>query len=468
MSKRPPQKRRQRQHGVLPAGFQWRDGRPRWLPSPTRRAQGWKPADLATTTVRGEKIWMGQGEAIERAAAIGAAVEAWTLRSQPVPADMAAFAPAGSLDASRPSPAQRLDRRTIGALQDAWFESSRFTLPRAQGGLAPSTIVDYRSKLNRLNHALVESEDPADVQRLRALPIDTLAVPEDEDDDFPLDDAYQWLLDNVGHTMAHGVLSVASAWLTWCWKKKRIRSLAANPVELIERAPPAGRIRVATQAEISAMVAAATRVGHPSIGDAILLGLDLGWSLQDILRLDWRRVVKTPEGWEITRVARGKTAVASSDIPLMAVGAACVERITARNKAAKVTWAHLIVREPSPRNRTGVWTPRAFNAAWNLVRDEAAKTCPSLIAGDGIPGSEHEGPFNFMDTRDTFITLAHDAGLDAAEVCKRSLHKNTARVHAVWEKHYGTGGRAVGRSGARKMGAHMQAAGWVAALSKVV
>jgi hypothetical protein len=55
--------------------------------------------------------------------------------------------------------------------------------------------------------------------------------------------------------------------------------------------------------------------------------------------------------------------------------------------------------------------------------------------------------------------------MEPGEVCKRSLHKDTARVLAVWAKHYGTGGRAVGRSGARKMGAHMDAAGWVAALT---
>lgn len=470
MSKRPsPQKRRQRQHGVLPAGFQWRDGRPRWLPSPTRRAQGWRPVDLATVTARGGKVWDRQGDAIERCRAINAAVEAWTLRGAPVPADMAAFAPPGSIDGTGLTPAQRADRRSIGALLDEWLTSSKFALSRAQGGLAPSTAADYRSKARVLLHGLVESDDAAKVAALRALPIETLAVPEEEDEDFPLDAAYQWLLSNRGHDMAYGVMAVASVFFTWCWKKKRIKALSANPVELIDRAPPAGKIRVGTQHELAAILASAKALNLESVGDTVMMALDLGWSLKDLLRLERRQLTRMADEtgrdrWHVVRVARAKTGVASSEIPLLAIGEACVNRIVARHADAKVTPTHLIVREPSPRNRSGVWTARAFNDAWRTVRAHAAVTAPTLLTGDGVEGSEFNGAFDFMDTRDTFITLCHDAEMSASEVCKRSLHKDHARVLAVWAKHYGTGGRAVGRSGARKMGAHMDATGWAKAL----
>jgi hypothetical protein len=469
VSKRQPTKRRQRPHGVLPAGFDWRDGRPRWLPSPTRRRQGWRPFDFATVTARGDKLWLSQGDAIERCKAINAAVSAWTLKGSPVPADMAAFAPPGAVEGTALTPAQRADKRSIGALVDEWLQGPRFTLARGQGGLAPSTAADYRSKIHVLQVALVESADPDKLAAVRALPIETLAVPEEEDAEFPLDDAYRWLLANRGHDMAYGVLSVASVFISWCWKKKRIRAMSANPVELIDRAPPLGKIRVGTQEELAAIVASATRLGYPSIGDAVLLALDLGWSLKDLLALDWRRLARQPDEhgvvrWTITRVSRAKTGVASSEIPLLTIGEACIERIIARNADAKVTPTHLIVREASPRNRSGVWTNRAFNDAWRAVREHAALTVPSLLTGDGVDGSEFNGAFDFMDTRDTFITLAHDADMTAAEVCKRSLHKDHARVLAVWSKHYGTGGRAVGRSGARKMGAHMDATGWVKAL----
>lgn len=478
MSKRTtPSKRRQRPHGVLPAGFVWRDGRPRWLPSPTRRRQGWKPVDLAATSTRGVKAWMSQGDAIERCKVINAAVKAWTLKGAHVPADMAAFAPAGSIDGTALTPSQRADKRSIGALVEEWKVSSKFTLPRGQGGLAETTKTDYRSKIDVLMIGLVQSEDPEKIAALRALPIDTLAVPEEEDAEFPLEAAYQWLLGQRGHDMAYGVLTVASIFITWCWRKKRIRVMAANPVELIDRAPPLGKIRVGTQAELSAIVASATALGLHSIGDAVLLGLDLGWSLKDLLALDWRRLAKMPDEngvvrWTITRATRAKTGVTSSEIPLLAIGEACVERIIARNAAAKVTPTHLIVREASARNRSGRWNNRAFNEAWRAVRDHAAVTVPSLLTGDGSEKLEGEGlerteyaeAFDFMDTRDTFITLAHDADMSAAEVCRRSLHKDHARVLAVWAKHYGTGGRAVGRSGARKMGAHMDATGWAKAL----
>lgn len=476
MAARKPPKRRQRHHGVLPSGFQFRDGRPRWLPSPTRRAQGWKPVDFSTRDRKGEQWWMTEGEAIERAKAINAAVAAWTLKAQPVPADMAAFAPPGAVDGSAMTPQQKLDKRAIGALIDAWLVSDKFTLPRGKGGLSDTTKADYKSKINVFQQALVEVEgkdeaaDRKAVEGLRALPVETLAAPEDEDEDFPVEDAYKWLLANRGHNMAHGVLQVASVWFGWMKRKKRMAAFAVNPVQLVERTVPDGRIRVGTPAEMAALVASAEALGHHSIGDAILLALDLGWSLKDILAMDRRRLAKTDDGqggalWQVTRVSRAKTGVSSSEIPLLAIGNACVNRILARHAAADVTPTRLIVREDSPRNRSGVWTNRAFNEAFRAVRDHAAQEQPSLLAGDEVEGSDFNGAFDFMDTRDTFITLARDAGLEANEVCKRSLHADEAHVLRLWAKHYGTGGAAVGRSGARKMSAHMEAGGWVAALT---
>lgn len=472
-SKSPPPKRRQRQHGVLPAGFTWRDGRPRWIPSPTRRKQGWKPVDLSSRDRKGVQSWLSMGAAVERAEAINAAVTAWTLKGTPVPADMAGFAPAGSIDGSALTPAQKIDRRAVGALVDEWLTTPKFTLPRGQGGLAPTTAADYRSKIHVFQVACVETDDPAALEGFRRLPIETLCPPgEDEDDDFIVEAAYQWLLANRGHNMAHGVLQVASIFFTWLKLKKRMSAFAVNPVERVERTPPDGKIRVGTPDEMAALVASADALGHHSIGDAVLLALDLGWSLKDILALDKRRLVKLPDetglpAWHVSRVSRSKTGVASSEIPLMAIGAACVDRIIARHKAQKVSPTRLIVREDSPRNRSGVWSNRAFNDAWRAVRDHAAATAPTLLTGDGDEGSDFNGPFDFMDTRDTFITLAHDAELSASEVCKRSLHKDEAHVLRLWAKHYGTGGRAVGRSGARKMSAHLEASGWVKALVSV-
>ena len=457
--------RRQRQHGILPAGFDWRDGRPRWLPSPTRRAQGWKMVEL-----RNEKDpkrpWLGRGDAIDRTEAINAAVTAWTLKGEPVPSWMVGFAPAGSIDASKPSPAAMLNARSIGALADAWLASPTFTLPRAQGGLSDSTKGDYRRKLGRLLEGIVQSDAAAKITALRALPIETLAAPEEEGEAFPLEDAYYWLLDNAGHPMAHGTLQVASIWLTWCWEKKRIKALAANPVRLIDRTPPQGRIRIARVEEIAAMVEAADRMsGHAFIADALLLALDLGWSLADILRLDWRRLVQRPDKsgameWVVTRNARGKTGVVGSEIPLMAIGAARLEKISARHAAASVSPHWVIWRDVQA---TAI-TPRLFNTYYNAVRDEAAKEVPSLKLGDGIEGSEYSGPFQFMDARDTMITLAREAELTVEQTCSRSQHQPT-RVHAVWQKHYGAITPRVAADGAKKMAAHLAETGWQKALS---
>ena len=69
-----------------------------------------------------------------------------------------------------------------------------------------------------------------------------------------------------------------------------------------------------------------------------------------------------------------------------------------------------------------------------------------------------------MDTRDTFITLAREAELTVEQTCSRSQHQPT-RVHAVWQKHYGAITPLIAAEGARKMGAHFDAGGWVKALA---
>lgn len=461
MARKPKPARRQRGHGVLPAGFTWREGRPRWIPSPTRRAQGWRPVDLAVTTAR-DKTWLSMGDAISRCEAINAAVKAWTLKGQPVPPDMALFAPKGSIDATGPTPAQMADRRSIGGLKDAWLASPAFTLDRKQGGLSDASKGDYRRKLNRLFEALVESDSPDKVKALLALPIETLAAPEEEGEDFPLEQAYAWLMANAGHNMAHGVMQVASIWFTWLFEKKRIKAMAVNPVRLIDRATPEGRIRVGTVQEVAALVAAADAMpGHAFVADALLLALDLGWSLADILRLDWRRVVKTNGTWKVTRNARQKTGITGSGIPLMAIGAARLEKLILRNAGEAVTGPWLIARTPGA---TKPITGRLFNDYWNAVRDRAATDAPSLKAGDGIDGSEHAGPFNFMDARDTFITLAREVPLSVEETCSRSQHQ-PSRVHAVWQKHYGAITPLTAAEGARKMAAHLSATGWTDALT---
>src|SRR5581483_12041436 len=107
-------KRRQRRHGDLPAGFVWREGRPRWVPSPARRKQGWRATDLKDAWGK----WLPRGAAIEKAQAIADAVDRW-VAGHAVPSAMVAIAPKGADLAGALGAA--LNPRSIGVLLDAYY-----------------------------------------------------------------------------------------------------------------------------------------------------------------------------------------------------------------------------------------------------------------------------------------------------------------------------------------------------------
>lgn len=428
--------RRQRPQGVLPAGFQWRDGRPRWVPSPTRRSQGWKGVDLKDAWGK----WLAKGQAVERADAIAAAVAGWTL-GQPVPGAFLHFAPKGAA-AGAPSP--KHNPRGIGTLLDEYLVSPKFLR------LADATRMDYRSKLKRLLETVASPEPPLNAQgeldrarldalvaRLKALDIDLFLPPQFGDEgEFVLEDAYETMRSQIGETMAFSALSAASAWFSWCVKKKRV--WPHNPARLVEREAPDGRIRVASWEEITALVKAARAMGHASIADAIILGLDLSWSQQDLLSLTWDQVNADFH----VKHRRIKTGVAGNP-PLLALGRAVLADIKARRKDDTVQPLHLLICE-----RTGrAWVKDNFRHVYAEVREHARKDCPSVA------------DFQFRDLRDTAITYAIEAGLTIEQVRSRSLHKGS-RAADVIAKHYGEIRQVTANAAASQLDEHFAKMGY--------
>jgi hypothetical protein len=431
MTKSPTKsKRRMRRHGDLPAGFVWREGRPRWIPSPTRRAQGWRGHDLKDQWGK----WLPMGAAIERAQVIAAAVEAWSA-GVAVPAGLANVAPKGAT-ASGATPAA-LAPRSIGALMDAYFESAKFVATEARGKrLGERTQADYKNKLRRFLEVLAESTDPKKVARIRALDVDILLPPPfGSDADFELQKAADVLAETAGESMAYGVMACVSAWLNWCVKKRRI--WPTNPAALVERSAPDGRIVVYEWPELLALVRAAEAAGLASIGDAIVLAVDLSWSQQDVLALTWGQV---NDGRVKHR--RIKTGVAGNP-PLLLIGRSRLDAIRQRWAGQKVRPTHVIVCELTGRP----WSADTFRHYFSQIRATVAEQLPD-VAGK-----------QFRDTRDTTVTYCIEAGLTLEETCSRTLHKPT-RAQAVIEKHYGAIRQTVADQAAIKLDAHYQAQGY--------
>ena len=434
-----PRKRRQRGHDVLPAGFQWRDGRPRWIPSPSRRAAGWRGVDLKDAWGK----WLPRARAIERAEEIARAVDAWA-KGGAVPSQLIHIAPPGS-DLAAASQVKG-SPRSIRTLLEAYYATNKFKGGGRVKGLAPKTQADYRHKHNRFFEAMILRTRPElagealaqKVARLKALDIGILTPPMfGETGDNEIELAIDWLSENAGLHMAAGCLAAVSAWLGWCVKTARI--WPTNPATSVEKPATDGRIRVATWDEIKALVAAAEAMNMPSIADAIILAIDLSWAQQDILALRWDQV-STDHRIRHRRIKTGQ----ASNPPLLAIGRGRIAKILQRQADMPAKPMNVVVCE-----RTGqAWTSDQFRRKFAEVRARAAKDCPSVTS------------FNFADTRDTAITIGIDAGLSTEQICSRSQH-SPDRAAAIHAKHYGQIRQGVADKAGETLDAHFKEMGYV-------
>lgn len=426
-----------RRHGSAPPNWRWREGRPRWAPSPALRAAGWKGLDLKDQAGK----WLGEGASIDRAREIASAVAAWRAGARIEPR-FAAIAPPGAIaqpGAHLPPPIERL---SIGALADAWLASPEFK------GLKPSTARDYGSKLKRLVDVLAgwvelpaDRDDPtylAEVADTRALPIFALEPQELASGIVdPLYTAYWKLHGACGVHMAAGTLAVAGVWLGWSRRRqsRRIHNWAAE----VERETPPGRIRVLTWDELAALVRAADAMGWFSIGDSIILGVDLSWSQADRLALTWDRIDKdrAMTGSE----GRRKTGRVGGT-PFLNVGLARLAQVRQRQAAMAAHPTHVLWCEA-----TGApWKADHYRHIFAEVRARAVLEQPSLADARD------------QDLRDTAVTVAYQAQLSDHEIASRTLH-SLRRIKDILDKHYGEIGPEIADAGKAKLDEHLRKAG---------
>lgn len=424
------------QRNGVPAGWHWRDGRPRWIPSPTLRKAGFKGQDLKDA--KGQ--WLARGASIDAAEALNKAAAARR-------AGLAAAAPAA-----------RADRRSIGALLDAHLGDPARGVPPSQEFEAVKNKADRRSKLSRMVDVLagyVQKPGPgatpaalaayaAAREAVRGFSIDVLEPPAFEDmpdlseAQGPLYDVYWKLYNAVGQNMAHGVLSEVSIWLQWCVKRRAIRQ---NWAQLVDRKTPPGRIRVGTWEEIRALIKAAEARGLYSIADSIVLGVDLSWSQTDRLNLKWPQV-----GADYTVTgSRRKTGRKGATPLLEGLGKPRIDAIRQRQAAAfgpNVKPTHVLICELTGKP----WSPRYYRQHFAEIRDAAAKDCPSVAT------------LLDLDLRDTAITVAKAAGLTDEQIASRSLH-SLKRIKDVQDKHYVEIGQDVADAGAAKLNDYLAAKG---------
>lgn len=260
-----------------PQYVEWRDGRPRWGASPKLKKLGWRGWDLKDE--RGE--YLDATRTIELANRINAAVAAWP--GELVPAEFAAFAPAGATNPNA-KPVLPNDERSIGWLYDEYISKLE---------LRAWTVADYTVKIRVMLETIAELRRVS-LDDLRAQDIELLRPPKFGDGPgarYDLDLAYQHIKKTRGVAMGKGCVAATSAWFKWI-KFKRWTWEGENPCRMVQTEMPKGRKVAFSAAEIDALVRAADGAGLASIGDAVILGLDTTWSKQDLLAAQWETNVK--------------------------------------------------------------------------------------------------------------------------------------------------------------------------------
>lgn len=452
MSKTPSKARRFRRHADAPANWQFRDGRPRWIPSPTLRKAGWKARDL-----RDDKgAFLPEGASRDAARTINAAVAAWR-RGELVPADMAALAPPGAADTAGAGLPLALDRLSIGRLLDAYQASREFQK------LQPSTQAGYRKSLKRLVDTLAgyavlpDKADPAAMTAydLAVSTIRASLVSIFEPSETPtgvvdlLYTAYWTLHERAGEHQAYAVMAGASAWLSWS-RRHQSRTIQ-NWAKEVRRDTPPGRIRPLTWSEIKALFNAANALGLPSIGDAVILGLDLSWSQADRLALTWNRLkngralmaTQLTDGLNVGRTGRAKTGRIGGT-PLTSLGRALVARILQRHRAMPARPTHVLWCELT----NAPWTGDLYRKKFALVRARAALECPSVADATDA------------DLRDTAFTWMKNAGMDDDRIASRTI-QSRRHIAQLGDANYGEIGPEIADDGARQWDAHLKRIGAV-------
>lgn len=370
--------------------FVWRDGRPRWVPGPKLRARGWKGRDLKDEA----------GQFLPLQAALAAARD---LNREVLAA--------GEAKAPR---TQGPRRRTVRDLVEAYFRSEDFSRK------APATQSDYKKKADAVFYKPRPRAEAAKARQDRAprepelfakAPALALGKPE-------VKAFFETLVRRRGLAMARGAIMVLSAAYTWAATSTEWRA-RENPCHRLDLPSPPARLRVGTEAEIRALVAAADVLELASVGDAVYLGLFTGQRETDVLALvdpfgSNMSLAQRAAAGEAVRFRQSKTGarVAVFPAPQLVARLAAAD---ARKRTLKVVPEAIVVAEAfGDVYPTGDHFRRRFQTVRELAvaGDQARglEPCPSLA------------DFTFRDLRDTAVTWLARAGATVPEIAAVTGH----------------------------------------------
>jgi hypothetical protein len=376
--------------------FRWRDGRPRWDPSPALRRLGYKGRDLKDASGR----WLAFGPAIDAARAINAGID--RVRTE-------AGAPASS-----PANPGAVRVRTMRDL----FQSYRASRPFAK--LGDRTRSAYAAHL-KLLEAWCGDRRIGDVTRA--------AITEHHGE---IEDARGLATANAIMRTLRLVLYYGMNELEWVDRNR----MARTRFEM-----PDGRLVLWTPAELGAFVAWADWLGCESQGDALVLGLLTGQRQADVFAMPPGAVADGQ--FSLVNRKTGTRAFVPYTRPLAARIA--VMRARKEQRWPNVAFGHELVSsatgKPYPAGSAefgyefravralaaGGWAvediARALGDLPPIRRNLPAEPVPQILGKQ------------WRDLRDTAVTWLFAAECTEAEIATITGH-SLKTVRTILDKHY--------------------------------
>ncbi|MFN4296937.1 MAG: hypothetical protein ACK4FB_08845 [Brevundimonas sp.] len=387
-------------------GLKWRDGRPRWEPSPANRAMGFAGLDLRAA----DGAWMDRGAAIAAADArnLWAALVRLAARDDdeggkarrdlraalnqlsPVPADpharrlVADLIERGRavLENREPDVTAALARgpRTVQAMIDGFFADRR-----AMTRIAAATQEAYRVHSKKL------------AARFGALQVSEITPGK-------LKAWHDDLVDQISLSTANAALGAAGAMFRWaCWQDPPW--IERSPYDKLDLPSPDGRIVFWELDEELAFIPWCDANGYPDVADGLTLGLWSGARPIDMCAADLHELASATWRYVPTKTRRKSQEALPGLLQPVRDRVARRTAEVAADPSLRYLNAAPYLWDPVGRRRH---TTRSLRYRYNAALEAAlkARAVPETLTDKRV-----------QDTRDTCVTRLYDAGVSLTRIC---------------------------------------------------
>lgn len=368
----------------------WRNGRPRFEPSPTLRERGYKGEDLKT----GDGEWMNAAEALEWSQALAKqlAVEKHKAKAKPKRTAL-------------PAPPPVRPAFPVLSLFDEW---TNLVKNPGFADLSEKTQYEYRHKGKVIEKHLPDVWTSETAALTKAICLGM----------------YDVLRKETGLSQASATMRTLGTALTWAMDRGRLPEMVVNPAHNLRMKTPPPRVRFGTREEIAQIVAVADAIGRPELADMIILGVWSGQRQNDRLLF---QVAGRDKGRITLRQMKTKAIVNMPEAPLLR---ARLEASEKRRKLAEVIAPNVILDEKH-------WTPfrrHHYSHKFKSLRLAAAKGLPATATRKAIAPMPSLKTLRDQDLRDTAVTWLAMAGCTIPEICAITGHEIKSAYDIL--KHY--------------------------------